>query len=117
MPLSYAHVSCYIVVKVGSTQPVGHHMFSPEGHLSVWYSSSSLHFLYFLLIKDIFRFPDNVNIPVFYYRPYIGFVQINKGSFIKMLKCFTNYGYNMIGFLSYSGGMVMEFHRFVLLDL
>ena len=35
MLLSYPHVSCGIVVKEGSTQPIGHHMFGPEGHLSV----------------------------------------------------------------------------------
>jgi len=36
MPLSHPHISCDIVVKVGSTQPIGLHMFGPEGHLSVW---------------------------------------------------------------------------------
>ena len=35
MPLSYPHVSYDIVVKVGSTQSIGHHMFGPEGHLSI----------------------------------------------------------------------------------
>jgi len=35
-PLSCPLVSCDIAVKVGSTQPIGHHMFGgPEGHLSV----------------------------------------------------------------------------------
>ena len=40
--------------------------------------------------------------------PYAGFVQINKGSFIKMLKCFTNYGYNTIDLLSNSSGMITK---------
>ena len=34
--LSFPHDSCSIAVKVGSTQPIGHHMFSLEGHLSAW---------------------------------------------------------------------------------
>jgi len=75
------------------------------------FSSSSLHFLYFPLIKDVLRSPDNI--PIFYYRPYIGFVKINKSSFVKILNFFTNYGYNTIGFLSNSSGMVMKLQLFV----
>ena len=111
MLLSCPQISCGIVVKiVGSTHPIGHHMLGPEGHLSV-FGSSSLHFPCFLLVKDVLRAPDYV--PIFYYRPYIGFVQISKGSFSKLLKCFTNYGYNTIGFLSNSSGMVMKLQLFV----
>ena len=39
---------------------------------------------------------------------YVGFVQVNKGDFVKVLKSFTNNSYKMIGFLSSDSGMVME---------
>ena len=97
MPLSYPHA---IIISPRLLQYCSEGRFNTVSRLSYvcsvlkviyQYGSSSLHFLYFLLINDGLRSPDNV--PVFYYRPYIGFVQINKHSFIKMLKCFMNYGW------------------------
>ena len=80
-------------------------MYGPECHLSVWLLFSALSLLP-VDLGDILRSPDNV--PIFYYRPYIGFVQVNKGNFVKVLESFMNNSYKIIGFLSSDSGMVME---------
>jgi len=57
--LSYPHVVCGILVKVNLGKLVDCHMYCSEGHGSIWLLSSALS-LFFLLILDILRSPDDV---------------------------------------------------------